>query len=316
MTLQNPLLLPTKTYPFSVLRYKDALGAIQPGVYASTDFMAVQRAAGANMSVDVGAGGAWIAGTDTTRQGYYELVNDAAVNVAVTAAHATLPRIDQVIARIYDSSVTGSSDTPTIEVIAGTATSGATLDNRTGAAALPNSCLLLADVLVGAAVSSLSNTVIRDRRPFARGAYYRLVRTANAAAGNDYGTSSASLIELDATNLKPRIECTGNPIRVTLRGRAAISIAATIKYALWMDGAGTDGWSTEGSFGFQTGGAAELPLYASWDMVPAAGSHRFSPAYTTTAGTLTTYARSTLPLELTIEEFVRANTANNLTTSG
>ena len=96
------------------------------------------------------AGAAWVQGDDTARQGLYHQVNDAAVTGLVAAGHATNPRIDQVILRIFDSSVTGVSDTPTLSTLAGTATGGATLDNRTGAAALPNGAIRIADILVPA----------------------------------------------------------------------------------------------------------------------------------------------------------------------
>jgi hypothetical protein len=89
---------------------------------------------------------------------------------AVHAGHATLPRIDQVILRYNDSAIpTGAGNTPTIEVLTGTATSGATLDNRLGATALPNDCVRLCDVLMPAVAASVTTANIRDRRPWARG---------------------------------------------------------------------------------------------------------------------------------------------------
>lgn len=175
MALRTPELLDTKTYAFAKVRQMmaDQGGGIQEGVVNAGDYLVTQRGAGANMSVDVAAGQAWIQGDDVAYQGLYHMTNDATINAAVSAAHATLPRLDQIVARIYDSTVTGVSDTPTIEVIAGTATSGATLDNRTGAASLPNGAMRIADVLVPAAAGSIVTANIRDRRPWARGFFFR-----------------------------------------------------------------------------------------------------------------------------------------------
>lgn len=145
------------------LPFRDFVGE---GVLGYPDLRVVQRGAGANMSVDVGAGAAWIVGDTTpTAQPEYRVRSDSTVNQAVGAAHATLPRIDQVVAEVLDATFTGASNLWRLRVVAGTATSGATLANRTGAAALPDTAIRLADILVGAAVSSILTANIRDRRP-------------------------------------------------------------------------------------------------------------------------------------------------------
>jgi hypothetical protein len=314
---------PTNPVPFSRMRYllSESGGGLQAGVVGASDFMVVQRGAGANMSVDVGTGGAWVAVTTGTRNGLAHCFNDAVANVTITAAHATLPRIDQIYLRYNDSSIpTGSGDIPTLAVGTGTATSGATLANRTGAIALPADTLRLADVLVAAADTSITNTEIRDRRPWARGGYVRIVRNANAAAGNDYTTSSAGLTDVDATNLKPRLELSGAPVRLSLRvsashsvGGGQFSVLPAVDGAL-LDGAtGADPWTFIAA---STGGQGNY-INLAWDFVPAAGSHLVGPQFKViTAGTLTLIARATIPLQMAIEELVRPNTANNTTTSG
>jgi hypothetical protein len=147
------------------LPYRDLIGE---GVLGYGDLRVSQRAAGANMTVDVSAGTAWIMG-DTTplAQPQYRCRNDAVVNLAIGAAHATLPRIDMVVAEVLDSTFTGASNLWRLRVVAGTAGVGSTLDNRTGAAALPDTAILLADVLVAAADTAISDAEIRDRRPYA-----------------------------------------------------------------------------------------------------------------------------------------------------
>lgn len=162
-----PEFLQTRTYDAQDLRMLVDQMQFGEGVMGRDDFRVIQRVAGANMSVDIEPGDVFVRGDDVARQGFYRVVNDARANLAIAAAHATLPRLDQIVARVYDSSVTGSSDIPALESIAGTATGGATLDNRTGAASLPAGACLLADVLVAAADTSITTAEIRTRRPFA-----------------------------------------------------------------------------------------------------------------------------------------------------
>lgn len=244
MTLLEPMWLPTKTVPFGPavgkqgLRYMlQQLGDLQEGVFAAGDFDVTQRGAGANMSVDVAAGGAWIYGDDTARQGAYHLVNDATVNVAVSAAHATLPRVDQVVARIYDSTVVGGSDVPAIEVIAGTPTASAQCTDptaanyRLGAAALPNGAVRLADVQVDAAAASIVNAKIYDRRPWARGANF----TGADASGADYTNATTSYTQVNAAT-RMRFESAGVPTDLSWTSRI-VGAAGILILAYRLNGA-------------------------------------------------------------------------------
>jgi hypothetical protein len=86
-------------------------------------------------------------------------------------------------------------------VVTGTATGGATLDNRTGAAALPASAILLATCW-SATDTAISNSEIRDRRPWARGANVRIVQS-ERRGGHDYTTRARTSPLIDATNLNP-----------------------------------------------------------------------------------------------------------------
>lgn len=301
------------------LRRHISAASLQEGVYAATDFEVVQRAAGANLSVDIGgamaAGGSFalVQGDTVNGQGLYVVAaHSATINEAIAAADATNPRVDQVILEIQDNVHDASGgNLARVRVLTGTPTVGATLDNRTGAAALPGSALLLADVHVPALDTTIANTQIRDRRKWARGAYSRLVRT----AGN-YTTASAALVEIDATNLKPRIECSGAPLRVLMSGVVSNNTNATnCNLGLFLDGAGID---TTGGLEIVTVPTAgyNQPVALRYEAVPAAGSHRFSPTFSTNGGTLTLNGTSSNPLIVTIEEVVRQNTANNATTSG
>lgn len=197
MTLLTPDFLDTKTYPFSALRQvmADQGGGIQEGVCGQPDFFVTQRAAGANMQVDVAAGAAWVQGDTNARQGMYHVINDATITTAaLAAANATLPRLDRIILHVYDSTVTGASDTPLIEIVPGTPTAGATLDNLLGVGAVPATATTLALILVPAAATSITNANIRAKRTFARGFSFATQGSGSA----NYTTLSTTPVTLAA----------------------------------------------------------------------------------------------------------------------
>lgn len=87
------------------------------GVVGATDLAVT---AGAGLSVNVAAGEAFIAGTDSsTLQGAYHVLNDAAVNLPLAAADATNPRNDLVIARVRDQEYVGAVSSWAVEVLTG-----------------------------------------------------------------------------------------------------------------------------------------------------------------------------------------------------
>jgi hypothetical protein len=126
----------------------------QSGVAASGQMTVVQRGAGANMSVDVGAGTCYIKGTSNTYQGTYSCTNDAATNVVIAAADLSLARKDLIIARINDSAYAGALNSWTLEVVQGTPAASP------AEPALPVSSLKLATVNVAANASSITNANI------------------------------------------------------------------------------------------------------------------------------------------------------------
>jgi hypothetical protein len=160
MTLLTPRLLPTKSYAFSEWRDLVAGVLTQEGIVDAGDFAVSQRGAGANMSVDVAAGAAFVQGDDATRQGIYEVVNDATINVAIAANASGNPRIDAIVLQVNDSSVTGATDVPAVSALAGTPTAGATLANLLGKPSIPNTCLLLRYVVVANGAVSIVNANI------------------------------------------------------------------------------------------------------------------------------------------------------------
>lgn len=131
---------------------------------ASTDLKATT--AGSGLTVNVPAGRAFVQGDDRSTQGSYYVYNPTTQAVTATAAHATHPRIDRVVLRVYDADVSGGATQWTVEIIAGTPTAGATLTNLTGAASVPNGALLLANLLVPATFTGpfVDATHLQDRR--------------------------------------------------------------------------------------------------------------------------------------------------------
>jgi len=136
------------------------------GVRTSTDLQVAQRGAGANMSVDISSGFATIQGDVVAGQGFYFAYNDAVYNLSgFTAANATNPRIDRVVIRVRDAFHGDPANDVSFQILTGTATSGANLSNLTGAAAVGNSQLLLANILVPANATSITTGNIANVAP-------------------------------------------------------------------------------------------------------------------------------------------------------
>jgi hypothetical protein len=131
------------------------------GIDAVGDFLVAQRSAGANMSVDVAAGRAVVRGDTDTDEGLYAALSSATTNVSITAADGSNPRVDRVVLEIKNNEEdAGGLYVARIRTVDGTPTSGATLVNLNGAASVPSSCLLLANVLVAAGDTSITDSEI------------------------------------------------------------------------------------------------------------------------------------------------------------
>lgn len=150
---------------------------VREGVVSGGSYQVIQRAAGANMTVDVTSStgsGAIVQGDSVTAQGNYFVPPTAAnVNVDIAAADATNPRNDLVVLEVKDDQHDASGlNLARVRVITGTANASAALTDAPGAngtPALPSSCLLLAVVRVTAATSTITTAMISDRRPWAGG---------------------------------------------------------------------------------------------------------------------------------------------------
>lgn len=118
----------------------------------------VQAQGSPAMAVDVLSGHVYIPGSEGAKQGVYSCTNDGTVALSITTAHATLPRIDIVVAKVQDSAYSGVSDTWSLAVVAGTPAASPV------APTAPANSITLAQIAVGAAVTSIVNGNITDTR--------------------------------------------------------------------------------------------------------------------------------------------------------
>lgn len=195
--------------PVAIQRADVSYGAIEfarlfddvfsEGVVGTNDLKVQQYSGGARMSVEVAAGSAYV-DFDTPDKGKYRVYNSA-LNDSGTpgapnndweatflTADATNPRVDRVVLLVYDGNYDGTGKYKGVfKVITGTPTAGATLVNLNGAAAVPSNAILLANVLVAAAATTIPtaniDTTLATVRPQSR------VGSGAAAAGTSYGTT-------------------------------------------------------------------------------------------------------------------------------
>lgn len=169
MAETQPMMLQELCYTAADFRLQLASMVCDEGVSDLAGGSLLVTTGGAGLDLSVAEGAAFI-NSDSPDQGVYSVYNDAPVTVTATAADATNPRIDQVIATVNDSQLSGTDDDWVLSVLAGTPTGGATLSNLTGAAALPDRSIRLAYVLVPATFAGpfVDATHILDaRQPFA-----------------------------------------------------------------------------------------------------------------------------------------------------
>jgi hypothetical protein len=162
MTEQNP---PTwiqgGTHPAEGLRRMiHSLMSNGEGVIYPTNLAVTERAAGANMSVDVAGGRAFVLGDEATYQGTYHIENRGVVNLTLSASDATHTRLDLIVAQVEDSAYSGGTDAWSLAVVEGTP------DASPAIPATPDNALALGYVTVGAMASSISTGNFTDQRGF------------------------------------------------------------------------------------------------------------------------------------------------------
>jgi hypothetical protein len=287
----------------------------QEGATTALAYKVTERAEGANLSVDIATneGAFLVQGDDVDFQGLY-LIPGTALKANLDLADPpdiTNPRVDQVVLEARDDLFYGSdgSTRGRLYVLTGTPTSGADVPDSaaytSSRAALPDSTARVAEFVVDANATSIVAADIRDRRTWANGAR-AIVKT---TTGGDIAITT-SAAELDTTNMKPRIEVSGNyPVTVSLRARFAGGVGASVYLTPAIDG--DDDTGNEMLFLDLSSGNRVQSVAVSRTLFPTAGSHRFSWfARVATGSTATLERNSARPFELVVSEDLRPNATN------
>jgi hypothetical protein len=160
------------------------------GVTAAANFKVSQRAAGANMSVDVAGGIAVVTGNDVSLQGAYMCSSDAVTNLTIPAAPGSGSRTHRVILWVKDKLYDGTLAANTYEFVL------AVQEDTTGSGPdddLPDSAISLATVTVAASQTSVTDADITDTRISAL-------------------TTSSWLRQIDSDTERPAIPLSGEQI--------------------------------------------------------------------------------------------------------
>ncbi len=156
-----PLWVDGGTYPGELARFQHVSasflnvsnGQVMGGVLPSGGQLKVAAASGMNVSVAMGY--VLCPSSAGSVYGGYLFGLSSAATLSVATSDPTNPRIDMVVAYVYDD---GESDSSAyVEVLTGTPTAGATLTNLNGAPVAPANSVILAYVLVPAASTSVSS---------------------------------------------------------------------------------------------------------------------------------------------------------------
>jgi hypothetical protein len=207
-----------------------ALGNKLPGVFANGDFAVSERAAGANMSVDIAAGRAFVEPADIARQGVYAAWMGSTFNTSSdggyvwAAADATNPRIDLVCIEVRDTDFGGTYTGFRYRIVDGTPNAGATHQLVTAQwPAIPAGCVPIAAVRVPAGATTLTAANITSL---------------NAVGGDRFSWNSISAVDTTTSATYTRL---ANPDAVCVYVPHAASIVRVVYKAQWKSAAAATG---------------------------------------------------------------------------
>lgn len=281
-----------------------ALG-MQEGVIDAADGVMSRQSAN---TIRVAAGKGWVDGDAVAGVGTGRIYTEwDQTDVTVPNAAAGLFRIDQLVAVLQGGHGTKALVT---RVAGASENAGHTLDTGAAYGALPAGALRLGAVRSGAAgVADATATNMRDRRPWARGAFKRMFR---AEGTIKYTTASGVFTDLDTTNFQTRIECSGAPLRLHISGTADGSAAGAVSsVAPVIDGALIDGDTLGLIYANIPVAAYAVGITGTAVTFPVPGSHviklQFRMVGTGTAGV---FAAQGQPLTFLVQEILRPNADN------
>lgn len=159
---------------YDAIDLRRAHADLHSGVLEGGSYLVSERFDSPNLSVDIAASsgkGAVVEGTAVYPQGCYTVPpNDSLINEEIDPPNQTDPRIDIVVLEVKDDTHDSSGlNLSRTRVVNGTPVAGANLVNRDGASPVPESAILLADVLVSPNDVAITNSEINDRRELATG---------------------------------------------------------------------------------------------------------------------------------------------------
>lgn len=252
---------------------------------------------GTGMTVSVGAGWGAVL-SSTALAGVYQIYNDGATTLTVTAADVTNPRIDRVVATVSDSFYSGATNTVAFQVIAGTPAVSPV------APATPSNSISLATISVAAGATTISQGNITDTRQaitgtLAEASYYILTsaRTLTPAVTTDQNIFGVSFTAAANTAYQFEVDCV---LSVTTSTAVALSVNAKASFTL---GSLT---SIDGYAMSNTISGAAVNGYA---QILAGGPPAFATVYTTPA------TAATYNIPITMRGVFRTNTAGSGTFS-
>ncbi len=240
--VQPPYFMQTGAHPAQVFRRTlKGLHRVQ-GIVAPGD-LAVSAVAG-DRAVSVAAGEGIIFGTENVlRQGAYNVLNDAAVQLAIAAADVTNPRYDRIVAQVRDAEFSGANNDWLLAVVQG-APAAVPIEP-----ALPANVLELARLKVNANALSFVAGDLLERRARSGPPGTHLAAASTFANGVDaVGMHDSGLVTSFVMPSLPSgrfvlIEATVYGIEFAASGTSGI-------YLFLVDGANTDRaasfvWSTQ-----------------------------------------------------------------------
>src|SRR5215831_9940970 len=127
----------------------------QQGVLVASNFAVTQKASGANLSVDVASGFAFVLGDDVSNQGTYNCWNDATVNVPTPNPPGSGTQVHRLVLQIQDKLNNGvwTGYQAALMILA---------DTGSGTPAEPNSAITLAFISISSVQTSVQNAQITD----------------------------------------------------------------------------------------------------------------------------------------------------------
>ena len=167
------------------------------GVIGSAS-LAVTAQASPNMTVNIASGWGAIVAT-TSNLGVYGIYNDATVIQSISAADATNPRIDLIVATVNDAQYSGSLNNVVFTTVAGTPAASPTVPST------PSNSIVLAQIAVAANASTITTANITDRR----------LPVQNALLNANYYLSPATYTLTTQTAVQNAYALTGSGLTLT-----------------------------------------------------------------------------------------------------